>query len=655
MSIYTDASFIISASGGYKEGDATPTAGKLYNLKPDGATYPTMDVSRSTESTRVNQAGETETVPVNTPVLTYEEGTPVLRVTTDTISIADLQAINALQNDNGVIIIDLNGTEYTFLFETGNLIKVYVDKLYAGELADITPTYYKLQKGDFKKIVMMNTSAGAAAILGLTSVTPDLSNAQGLTWNKDTDVYARTGTLAGIATGESAGNANLPIQSSMRRCTLNDDLSVNYYINPSDPIMKESDSTFVATGTNTSALADKLIDSTATFVTDGVVEGLAIRNTTTGKICIIYSVDSETQLTISRDYFVGTGEAYEIGTFNYGGADGQVMVEIPKFYYYETHGTEHHWSISLDYIPGMKLHPAFYRNGAIVDYRYMSVFEGSMMDATGNFVPKANIATALTTTGYKLCSVAGQWPKTNEQITEYRSAAAARGTGWSQLDFPLHSAAQLLYLIEFADFDSQGTKGNNDTIGAGRTNLSGGAWEADSYIGQTGLSIGDGNGTNSVSNGGSAGYLTDYMTYRGIENFFGNVWKMVELAVDGRWTGAPAAMPFYYTTNSNNYTTENNTNLTLIGNSSYIGTSAGYITDIEDVEFGFIPKSVSGGSATTKLCDYYYQYSEAARNYWRVARVGGSATAGVAAGVFALAVTNVWSDVPVYLAARLCA
>lgn len=648
---YNDASLLVIGASGHK-------AGKLHSVKPtDGSGD--FTVVRATESTRVNQAGETETVPVNTPVLTYSEGTPVLRVTTDTISITSLQAISAIAgNNDGVIVIDLNGTEYTFVFEAGNGVKIYVDKLYSGELADIAPDYYKLQKGDFKKILMMYSSTNAAAILGLTTVTPDLSLAQGLNWNKDTDVYERTGTLTGITLSTSAGNENLPIHSRMKRCLVNDDETVNYYIDPADPIMQLGDTVYTAEGTNTTVTANKLIDSTATFVTDGIVAGLAIRNTTTGKVCVVSSVDSETQLTLSRDYFLNTGEGYEIGTANYGGADGQVMVEIPKFWYYETHGTVHHWSVSLDYIAGMKLHPAFYRNGAIVEYRYMSAFEGSVQDASDVFIAKAAIPTAITisaATGHKLCSVAGQWPKVREQITEYRAAASNRGTNWTQLDFPLHSAVQLLYLIEYADFDSQGTKGNNDTIGAGRTNLSGGVWEADSYIGQTGLSIADGNGTNSVSLGGTSGYLTDYMSYRGIENLFGNTWKMVELAVDGTWQGDFAAMPFYYTNNKSHYNTQNDTNLKLLGNSSYIGASVGYIADIEDVEFGFIPKSVSGGSATTKLCDQYYQYNESGRDYWRAALVGSDATNGVRAGVFTLLVYAVWSSGAVTFAARLCA
>jgi len=57
----------------------------------------------------------------------------------------------------------------------------------------------------------------------------------------------------------------------------------------------------------------------------------------------------------------------------------------------------------------------------------------------------------------------------------------------------------------------------------------------------------------------------------------------------------------------------------------YIGAAADYIGNIVNVT-GFIP-SAGGGTATEEICDYYYQYSEVGRDYWRVVRVGGGATA----------------------------
>jgi len=167
------------------------------------------------------------------------------------------------------------------------------------------------------------------------------------------------------------------------------------------------------------------------------------------------------------------------------------------------------------------------------------------------------------------------------------------------------------------------------------------------------MSLNDGNNTNNVSLGGTLGYLTDYMTYRGVENFYGNVWKMLDgIAWDGTWLGAPAAQPLYLTNNSNYFSDLDGKNQLHILDVAYIETASGYISDVEN-QIGFLPKTAVA-SSTTKLCDYYYQYSTVNRNYWRVVLVGGLATDGGAAGAFSLYASNAWSYVAVYFTGRLC-
>ncbi|MDA3835022.1 MAG: hypothetical protein PF495_16675 [Spirochaetales bacterium] len=406
-----------------------------------------------------------------------------------------------------------------------------------------------------------------------------LSMFQGVRWNKNDDTYQRTGSLIDIAVSQSAGNANLPVHSQMKRCVLDDYGIVQYYVDADNPTYQ----------------------------------------------------DGSTTLTV-----------------DYTGGDGQVMVQTQKFYYrveFTVQG-DYYWSVSLYHLPGFTLHPAFFKDGQEVNYRYFSAFEGSMYDASaGAMTASGSITTSLYSTGDIMCSVSNQWAKTNEQRSEYRSMAAQRGEGWRQLDWTLNSAVQLLFLVEYANFNTQ------SMIGNGRTDLSGGSWTADSYIGKTGLSISDGNGTNSVSNGGTSGYLTDYMTYRGIENWYGNVWKMFDgITWDGRWTGTAAAQPVYYTNNSEYFKDTGSDNMRFLTDASYIGTSAGYITDFENT-FVFIPSAVGGSSL---VYDYYYQYSESSRDYWRVPLVGGSATHGGQAGGFALGAYAAWSLGNSSFGARLC-
>jgi hypothetical protein len=57
------------------------------------------------------------------------------------------------------------------------------------------------------------------------------------------------------------------------------------------------------------------------------------------------------------------------------GTDGQVMTQIPKFCYkYSYSGTTHTWEISLTPSAGFSVHPAFIKNGEVVDYRYIGAY-----------------------------------------------------------------------------------------------------------------------------------------------------------------------------------------------------------------------------------------------------------------------------------------
>ena len=126
------------------------------------------------------------------------------------------------------------------------------------------------------------------------------------------------------------------------------------------------------------------------------------------------------------------------------GDDGQVMLEMPAFYYkYGYAGTTHSYGLSQTPRNGYSVHPAFMKNGEFVPYRYIGAYEGSMYDASaGAMVAPADIVNNMYAAGDKLCSLSGQFPKTNETRAEFRAMAANRGTGWRQQDFDMISAIQ---------------------------------------------------------------------------------------------------------------------------------------------------------------------------------------------------------------------
>jgi hypothetical protein len=94
----------------------------------------------------------------------------------------------------------------------------------------------------------------------------------------------------------------------------------------------------IETGTSTTATASKLIDSTATFITNNVREGDVVHNDTSLTAATVVSVDSETQLTLNANIFTATAQAYVVyamspqtsmgnpGCFLYIGGAGNVSV-----------------------------------------------------------------------------------------------------------------------------------------------------------------------------------------------------------------------------------------------------------------------------------------------------------------------------------------
>ena len=183
------------------------------------------------------------------------------------------------------------------------------------------------------------------------------------------------------------------------------------------------------------------------------------------------------------------------------------MVEIPKFYYkYSYVGTTHSWSISLTPQTGYSVHPAFIKGAIEVENRYIGAYTAS-------------------TDGTVLKSVSDEYCDCSMTRNTMRTRARAIGDGWSIQDWNLVSAVQLLMLIEFGTFNMQ------EAIGEGRTQLSGGSWADGSYYALNGLSNGIGNATGNVKYVGDADdYGADYayMSYRGIEHFYGNVWNWVD-------------------------------------------------------------------------------------------------------------------------------
>ncbi|MFW6350768.1 MAG: hypothetical protein ACOC2E_00135 [Bacteroidota bacterium] len=337
------------------------------------------------------------------------------------------------------------------------------------------------------------------------------------------------------------------------------------------------------------------------------------------------------------------------GVAHYDGSDGQVMRYTPLIYWRMINTVDYRQEdFSLYPLPGFVPYPAFYSAGDLYKNIYYAVFEGSMWDESeSRIVPAADITTNMSIdAGDKLCSISGVFPKTNQSRPDFRQLAANRGEGWIPGNYNFRSLEQALHFLKYGGLNSQAN------IGMGRTELSGGDWVADSYIGRTGMSVND-VADNSVSNGGTAGFTTDYSVMNLIENFWGNVWKFMDfITVDGRWQGDFAPFPVYICDNIADMGDEDPSAMSHLCDMPYIGANTGYISDVMDV-VGYIPKTANG-SSSTKFADYLWQYNESSRDYFRSVRVGATSNSLSSAGVSALRVYASAFDAWTVIGGRFC-
>lgn len=112
--------------------------------------------------------------------------------------------------------------------------------------------------------------------------------------------------------------------------------------------------------------------------------------------------------------------------------------------------------------------------------------------------------------------------------------------------------------------------------------------------------------------------IETYMSYRGIENFFGHVWKWVDgINVNNNRP--------YVSNNDTHFADDTLANYLDLGIDLH--NASGWPVMLERIDRGFLPASV-GGNSSTFLCDHYWQNPG-----WRIALLGATANSGANAGV----------------------
>lgn len=311
-------------------------------------------------------------------------------------------------------------------------------------------------------------------------------------------------------------------------------------------------------------------------------------------------------------------QAITIGDDTYAvGTQVQVMVKQPKFYYKVVplkvekiaDGNGYHMRKARYYISprpklGFKLHPLFKGEK---DFVYVAAYEGSLYDvsASAYILDDSQVADFTASTGDKLCSIANAKPLSGltQDATRRKVGILAenRGTGWYQMFIQSASATQLLFMIEYASMNTQ------TAIGTGATTITDDGSTNMSQI--TGATTNLGNASGNVKNTNDV----QIVTYRGEENFWGNIWEWVDgLTMYDHVPYVCDDFAFEESKKTGNY---KEVGFTASGTDGWIN-AFGYDPEYDWL---FIASEVgNGASSGVPVGDYYWQNTG-----YRVARLGG--------------------------------
>ncbi len=390
-------------------------------------------------------------------------------------------------------------------------------------------------------------------------------------------------------------HVTLPLQARMRRCLLLDNGTVNYYLNAGDSTLK-------ADGT------------------PAVLDGTA----------------------------------------------GQVMVEIPGHWRkFEEEGNICRVLLSENFFSGAKWVPVMYVSAykAALDRRtntLSSVVNGTV-DFRGGNNNAANDGAANTLLGK---------PVTATSRIDFRTYAENRGLNsdayginghWLDMDYQARKTIFWFITVEYATRNHQTAVNaaltaegyRQGALGEGPTNLSAGDWSTFSGyypVYDCGLTNSLGNNTGEVpvvlQDFPTAGltYNTQSNSYRGVENFFGDIWEWTNganIKIEGALVTAYVA------------TGVKNSDNDYLGYkvSGIMASANGYISEVIFGQEGdILPSGSTGGSSTTYFSDYYYKGSDGLRGL----RFGGDANDGSFAGSACVLTLHAPSLTYATLGSRLC-
>lgn len=311
------------------------------------------------------------------------------------------------------------------------------------------------------------------------------------------------------------------------------------------------------------------------------------------------------------------------------GSMGQVMVELPEYYYrFEADGTKRRLLISEYDLPGFTK----------MKKMYISAYEASLQRSTSKLSSVVNATEDYrggdNSSSYDLLGR----PATNISRTNFRNYARNRGAGYQMMTYDAYKSVYMLYLVEYADRNCQlpfnaaldATGCRQGGLGDGVTTLTSTEWSnLNGYRPFVPCGHTDVLGNNS----GVVAYTVPLATprdvfvprYRGIENPFGHIWKNCDgINIDIKTDADGGTSRCYVCGDPSLFSDSGYNGYKNIG---LVPRIDGYI---KDMIFGEIMPLDTGAGSTTHWCDYFY--TSITSSSLRTVLFGGSANDGASAG-----------------------
>lgn len=354
------------------------------------------------------------------------------------------------------------------------------------------------------------------------------------------------------------------------------------------------------------------------------------------------------------------------------GTRGQVMVELPAFYWkFEEQGNIRRVKLSEYPLPGY----------TFVKKKYVSAYEATVDRATSSL---KLCSVKNDSEQYRGCGNQSAWdgtyrsalgrPATSISLTDFRTYARRRNgdatTEWNCNTYDIQKELYWLFVVEYATrnsqkaFNAELTEAGYKQGGLGNGVLCDGTlWNnLNGYYpfvpcGYTD-DLGNFSGEKSyvqLDENGNTLFTVTANRYRGIEQPFAHIWKWTDgihvMVSANEENGGDGTSKIYVTDDPSLFNDSNNTGYAHVGNEDR---ASDWIKDVVFGNDGEIMAHTHGGGSSSYFCDYHYVSIPSSGTSLRGVLFGGVADVGARCGFVYSFSTSAPSNTNTNVGSRLC-